>query len=157
MCTWATSAWMQGAWGSSAKLMPFSWEGLPILSTWMLLVKFKSPHLRIFSTNREMLSALTQSAVSLLINPPCDVGPHWSWEPQEVQDLLFLSEAPHPPWAETAARVHFYLYPLTEAFLFVLSAWCSFSASSHLHTFITLIIPGPTKAGCWLSKHALLI
>lgn len=136
--------------------MPFSWEGLPTLSTWMLLVKFKSPRLRIFSTNREMLSALTQSAVSLLIKHPCDVGPHWSWEPQEGQDLLFLSEDPYPPWAETAARVHFYLYPLHGGF-FVLLACCSFSASSQLHTFITFIIQGPTKAGCWLSKHALLI
>ena len=41
--------------------------------------------------------------------------------------------------------------------LFCSLACCSFSASSHLHTFITFIILGPTRARCWLSKHALLI
>lgn len=153
MCTWATSAWMQGAWGPSAKLMPFSWQGLPILSTWMLLVKFKLSCLRIFPNNREMLSALTQSAVSL-IKPPCDVGHHGSWEPQMGQDLFFLSEAPHPPWVETAASVHFYLYPLHGSFFvhrpvvpFVRHPTCT--RLSHQSSW--------SWAGCWLSKYALLI
>ena len=113
--------------------------------------------LRIFPANQEMLSALIQSAVSLLIKPPCDVGHHWSWEPQEGQDLLFLSIRGSTPTLGWDCSKSSFLPLPSPGKLFCSLACCSFSASSHLQTFITFIILGPTRARCWLSKHALLI
>ena len=146
MWTWATSAWMQGAWGPSAKRMPFSWEGLPILSIWVLLVKFKSSVSESSQPTKRCSLPSSSLPFHSSSNPLVMWGIIGAGSPRRAKTSSFYqSEAPRPPWVETAARVHFYLYPLQGSFFvhWPVVPLVHHPTCRHLSHLSSWVLPGP--------------
>ena len=58
---------------------------------------------------------------------------------------FYQSEAPRPPWVETAARVHFYLYPLQGSFFvhWPVVPLVHHPTCRHLSHLSSWVLPGP--------------